>query len=172
MKNKETKQKLLTTGLLLVYLLILTWIILFKMQFSIQKLGHFRSINLIPFHESVIVNNRIEFSEIYENILIFVPFGLYVSMSKSNWSFLKKVIPIASVSLFYEVMQFIFAIGASDITDLIGNTLGGIIGIAIYLVIRRLFKSDFKTNKVLNVIALMGTICIVALLAVLVIVNT
>ena len=168
MENKETKQWLLTTCLLVVYLLILTWIIIFKMQFSIQGLDHLRNINLIPFHESVIVNNRIQFSEIYDNILVFVPFGLYVSMLKSNWSFLKKVAPIASVSLLYEVVQFIFAVGASDLTDLIGNTLGGIIGIAIYIVFRRLLKTDFKTNKILNIIALIGTICVAILLALLV----
>mgnify|MGYP001570799207 CR=1 FL=1 len=172
MENKETKQELLTTCLLIVYLLILTWIIVFKMQFSIQELDRFHGINLIPFHESVIVNNRIAFSEIYKNVIVFVPFGLYVSMLKSNWSFLKKVAPIASVSLFYEVLQFIFKIGASDITDLIGNTLGGIFGIVIYLVLRRLFKTDFKTNKILNIIALIGTICVVILLALLVRVNT
>ncbi|MBZ9693421.1 VanZ family protein, partial [Clostridium sp. M14] len=60
MENKESKQQLLTTCLLVAYLLILTWIIIFKMQFSIQELDHWRSINLIPFQESVIVNNRIE----------------------------------------------------------------------------------------------------------------
>ncbi|MBN1069572.1 VanZ family protein, partial [Clostridium botulinum] len=48
MENKESKQQLLTTCLLVVYLLILTWIIIFKMQFSIQELDHWRSINLIP----------------------------------------------------------------------------------------------------------------------------
>ncbi|MDR5588462.1 VanZ family protein [Clostridium aquiflavi] len=168
MENKESKQQLLTTCLLVVYLLILTWIIIFKMQFSIQELDHWRSINLIPFHESVIVNSRIELSEIYDNILVFVPFGIYVSMLKNDWSFLKKVVPIASVSLLYEVVQFIFAVGASDITDLIGNTLGGIIGIAIYLVFRRLLKTDFKTNKILNIFALIGTICMAILLALLV----
>lgn len=167
MENKGSKQQLLTTCLLIVYLLILTWIIIFKMQFSIQELDHLRSINLIPFHESVIVNNRIELSEIYDNILVFVPFGLYVSMLKNNWSFLKKVAPIASVSLLYEVLQFIFAVGASDITDFIGNTLGGIIGIAIYIVFRKLLKTDFKTNKILNIFALIGTICISILLALL-----
>jgi glycopeptide antibiotics resistance protein len=114
------------------------------------------------------VNNRIEFSEIYDNILVFVPFGLYVSMLKSNWSFLKKVAPIAGVSLLYEVLQFIFSVGASDVTDLIGNTFGGIIGIAIYIVFRRLLKTDFKTNKILNIIALIGTICVIILLAILV----
>ena len=171
MGNKEIKQQSLTICLLVVYLLILTWIIVFKMEFSIQALDHFRGINLIPFHESVIVNNRIEFSEIYQNLFVFIPFGLYISMLKSNWPFLKKVVPVVSVSLVYEVVQFIFAIGASDITDLIGNTLGGIIGIIIYIVLHKLFKTGFKTNKILNIIALIGTICVIMFLALLVIGN-
>ncbi|OOM15785.1 VanZ family protein [Clostridium saccharobutylicum] len=105
-------------------------------------------------------------------MLIFVPFGLYVSMLKSNWSFLRKVAPIASVSLVYEVLQFLFAIGASDITDIIGNTLGGIIGIVIYFVFHRVFKTDLKINKILNRIALVGTMCISILLIFLIIVNS
>lgn len=171
MNNKESKQQLFTTCLMAVYLLILTWIILFKMQFSIQGLVHSRSINLIPFHESVIVNNSIRFSEIFDNVLIFIPFGIFISILKSNGCFLKKTALIASVSLFYEVMQFIFAIGASDITDVIGNTLGGIIGITIYFILHRLFKTDSKLNKIINIIALIGTICVVLLLAFLIIFN-
>ena len=31
-----------------VYFLILTWIIVFKMSFSLEELGHIRSLNLIP----------------------------------------------------------------------------------------------------------------------------
>lgn len=171
MENKQKKTQQLTMGLMIIYLIVLTWIILFKMQFSIEELDHFRNINLIPFYGSAIINNRIEFSEIYSNVLVFIPFGLYISMLKDKWSFLKKVGPIALVSLCYEVLQFIFAIGASDITDIIDNTLGGIIGIAIYFVIRKIFKTDFKTNKILNIIALICTVCIVTLILLLVIVN-
>lgn len=141
------------------------------MQFSIQQLYQFRSINLIPFHKSVIANNRIQISEIYNNVLVFVPFGLYISMLKSNWSFFRKILPIVIVSLFYEVMQFIFAIGVSDITDIIGNTFGGIIGIVIYFVLHRSFKADLKINKILNIIALTGTICVIMLLTILIIAN-
>ncbi|MFA9375830.1 MAG: VanZ family protein [Lachnotalea sp.] len=172
MNNKERKQQLFTRSLLAVYLCILTWIILFKMQFSFQELDRYHGINLIPFHESVIVNNRIQFSEIYNNILIFVPFGVYISMLKSNWTFLKKVVMIAGVSLFYEIIQFLLTIGASDITDLIGNTLGGIIGITIYCILCRVFKINYKRNKIMNSIALVATICIVLLLILLVIANT
>ena len=78
---------------------------------------------------------------------------------------------IAGVSLLYEVLQFIFAIGASDITDIIGNTFGGILGITIYLIFLELFKTEFKANKIINTIALVGTILAILLLAFLVLVN-
>lgn len=171
MENKKTKQEILTICLLLVYLVVLTWIILFKMQFSFKELGYYRSINIVPFHESVIVNGGIEFSEIYDNILVFVPFGIYIGMIKRKWSFMKKADLIAGVSLLYEVLQFIFAIGASDITDIIGNTFGGIFGITIYLIFLKLFKTEFKANKIINIIALVGTILAILLLAFLVLVN-
>ena len=97
----------------------------------------------------------------------FIPFGIYISMLKPNWSFLKKIVPIAGVSLLFEVLQFIFAIGASDITDLMGNTLGGIIGVGVYIVFCKLFST--KVNKILNVLASIGTICIFALVLLLII---
>jgi glycopeptide antibiotics resistance protein len=166
----NNNQKKITAGLLVVYLFVLTWIILFKMQFSFQDLRHltdFRGINLTPFAGSVIVNNQIDFNEIILNVLAFIPFGIYISMLKPNWSFLKKIVPIAGVSLFFEVLQFIFEIGGSDITDLTGNTLGGIIGIGVYSVFCKLFST--KANKILNVLASIGTICIFALVLLLII---
>lgn len=168
---KNNKQKKFTIGLFIVYFLVLTWIILFKMSFSVHNLVGLRSINLIPFHDSMIVNGRVGIQEIIYNIIAFIPFGIYVCMIADNWSILKKIIPIAEVSLSYEVLQFIFAIGAFDITDLIGNTFGGVIGIAIYFFISKLFKSNQKMNKVLNTIALIITILIIVFLTLLIVIN-
>ncbi|MEK4511501.1 VanZ family protein [Paenibacillus sp. FSL K6-2524] len=167
----KRRQKIFTMSLLVVYCLALTWIILFKMCFSFQDLPNFRGVNLIPFVGSVIINNQIDFNEIMNNILIFVPFGIYISMLKPDWTFLKRVAPIASVSLVFEVFQFIFAIGATDITDFIGNTLGGLLGIGVYFVLCKLFKTEIKTNKILNVIALIGTVCFIALFGLLILNN-
>lgn len=159
-KNKNNQVKL-TFGLFIVYFSVLIWIILFKMQFSFNDLPHFRGLNLIPFAGSVIKNNQLDYSEIILNMVVFIPFGLYLSMIKLNWSFWKKIIHIAGVSLLFELLQFLFAIGGTDITDLISNTLGGAVGIGFYIVFSKILKE--KTNKILNILALIGTISIVLL---------
>ncbi|PLR66030.1 MULTISPECIES: VanZ family protein [Bacillaceae] len=166
MEKSKNNQNKITVGLLAVYLFALTWIIVFKMQFSFQGLPNFREINLIPFAGSANVNNQLDFNEIIFNVLAFIPFGIYISMLKPNWSFLKKIAVIAGVSLLFEVLQFIFAIGASDITDFMGNTLGGIIGVGVYIVFCKLFST--KANKILNVLTSIGVIFLVALVLVLI----
>lgn len=172
MKNKkETGSKNLTLGLLVIYLAVLTWIILFKMELNIKLLQNmnFRNINLIPFAGSVIVNGKLKLSEIILNIAVFIPFGMYLSMLDSKISFIMKILPIFAVSLMYEVMQYCFAIGASDITDLLGNTLGGLIGIGLFSVFSRILGD--RTIKILNILALFGTIVVTAFLALLAVAN-
>lgn len=161
MERNKNNQVKLTFGLFIVYFLVLIWIILFKMQFSFNTLPHFRGLNLIPFAGSIIKNNQLDYNEIILNMIVFIPFGLYLSMIKLNWSFWKKIISIAGVSLLFELLQFLFEIGATDITDLISNTLGGAVGIGFYIVFSKILKE--KTNKILNILALIGTICIVLL---------
>lgn len=89
------------------------------MEFDLSLLSrmNLRSINLIPFAESASVNGRVDTSEILLNMVVFIPFGVYLSIIKPKWNFIQKVLPIFSVTLLYEVVQYIFAIGASDITD-------------------------------------------------------
>ncbi len=175
MKAKKESFKSVTGILFAVYLLILTWIILCKMQTDFVQLGkmQYRNINLIPFAGSLVKNGKTDISEILLNIAAFIPFGVYISMLCERWGFLKKVIPVLCVSLTYEVLQYTFGIGASDITDLLGNTFGGVIGIAFYMVLTKLFQncSNETLNKTLNVIFAMGTIAVVLLLGVLITVN-
>lgn len=168
MKSKEYN---ITKGLFIVYIIILTWIILFKLQFDISSLEtmNLRSINLVPFAGSLIINNRVDISEIILNVAIFIPFGIYVCMLKEEWSFIKKVTPIFITSLAFETLQYIFALGASDITDLIGNTLGGIIGIAVFMLLSKILKH--KTIKIINVLALIVTIIVVLFLGLIIIAN-
>ena len=58
------KEQRITTVLLTIYLIILTWIILLKMQVTTEMLPSIRNINLIPYGQSVIVNGRIDTAQV------------------------------------------------------------------------------------------------------------
>ena len=133
------KEQRMTQILLLCYLILLTWIILFKLQLPTDGWIEYRSVNLIPFGASVVIDGAIDFREIFNNVWIFLPFGLYLGVT-------------------YEVLQYVLAIGASDITDVITNTLGGAAGLLLFMGLFRLGKD--KTHVVLNRVALVGTILI------------
>lgn len=170
-KAKKRPSKNLTRFLFILYLIVLTWVILFKMEldFSLLKNMNYRSINLIPFAESVTINGKTDISEILLNVIVFIPFGIYISMLHKPWNFIQKIIPIFCVSLLYEVLQYAFAIGGSDITDLIGNTLGGIIGMILFFILIRMFGRDIIWT--INLVASIGTTVVILFLGLLVYVN-
>lgn len=132
-------------------------------------MGEGRVINLIPLLGSFDAGGVIRFVEIRNNILVFIPLGIYICMLKAKWSFAKKALAIAVLTLAFEITQFIFAIGRADITDVLSNTLGGVIGIGIYALAFRLLKG--RTNKVINVLAAVLTISALLLVALLLVNN-
>lgn len=162
---QSKKQTRWTLGLFLIYFVVIIWVIVFKMSFSIHDLPQLRSINLIPYGDSAIVNQQVDFSEIYMNILAFVPFGIYLAMLKPNSAIVKLVAIVGFTSLSIEVIQYLFAIGASDITDLIGNTFGGLLGILFNRVSVKILKSRQKTNKSFNILATIATASFLILVA-------
>ena len=104
-----------------------------------------------------------------ENILIFIPFGVYLKMLNKNNN---SVILYGFIfSLLLEISQFIFKLGACDITDIITNTSGTILGLLGYLLLVKLFKNKDRINNVLKIIALIVTILFSSLMALLLIAN-
>ncbi|MDD4797384.1 MAG: VanZ family protein [Eubacteriales bacterium] len=152
------KSRNLTIGLFIFYFLALIWVVLCKMQFSLAQVGRFRSINWIPFAGSVIINGRISIAEILANVLVFVPYGLFTGVLMGKSRFLQKFAPIFFTSLLFELLQYAFALGATDITDLLGNTAGGILGIGLFVVLRKRFKE--RAGKAVNILAF----CVAAVL--------
>ncbi|BCN32706.1 VanZ family protein [Anaeromicropila herbilytica] len=169
--NEFNRINKLTIILFIIYLIAIFEIIVFKLELPFSQVGQFRNINFIPFHESMIVNGQVNYSEIIMNIIIFIPLGIYVEMIFSRWSTFHKVIISFLVSLMCEVLQYIFALGASDITDIINNTLGGIIGLLIIKVLIKLFNNRSKVYRFINVVATIGTVVMGLLLAILIIAN-
>lgn len=164
--NESKFQRRLSIGIFFVYFVLLIWLVLFKFQTNLSVLTNHRSINLIPFSETMEVNGRFELSEIIYNILVFVPLGVYLVVLKPAWPFVKKFILCISCSLLFEVLQYVFAIGASDITDLISNSMGGVLGILLGKVFYRLFskKATIIINTIASIILVLAVILLTILL--------
>jgi glycopeptide antibiotics resistance protein len=128
--------KSLARVLLTGYLVILAWLVLFKFSLHFDAVLHYdkRSLNFVPF-------SRASGSpgESVGNVLVFVPFGLLLSVNFKWMGFWPKLLIVLGASIAAETIQYIFAIGATDITDVTTNTLGGLIGIAGYDLIGRYF---------------------------------
>lgn len=165
----KVKKEYFTLIVCILYLILLSWLILFKLATNPEMIPCMRNINLVPFAESVIVNGKIYLKEIIYNILAFVPSGVYISIIKKDWSLSKKAIVVFGLSLLFEITQYIFALGGSDITDLITNTLGGVLGIEVYSLFRRVFKE--KSICIINIIGIVIEICAIGLLVLLVLAN-
>ena len=75
----------------------------------------------------------------------------------------------ALLSLSFELLQWIFAIGASDITDWITNTVGGILGAEMYFVLEKMFKS--RAVLIVSIIGAILEVLFISLIIVLFINN-
>ncbi len=154
--NKKTNLIKVLFG---IYCILLVWIILFKLSISIKEIleiDKIRNINIIPFYYSNEVGFDFHFKEVVENILIFIPFGIYLKMLNKED---KKIIIYGfTLSVLLELSQFVFKLGATDITDLITNTLGTIIGVLGYCLLEKIFKNKEKINNALKILAFIVTI--------------
>lgn len=89
-----------------------------------------------------------------ENILLFIPlmFLLFLSFPKTVWNTSKKkligksIIISFLVSFFIESNQLVFRIGTFQISDLVYNTLGGVLGCLFYFFVRNM-KHTYEKRK-------------------------
>lgn len=160
----KTKNQRLTEVLFIIYLLALVWIIVFKMEFSFADINGMQNLNLDPYSAPARINGEVVYEEIYFNILAFLPFGLYLGILFKKWNVYQNILVFLLVSLSFETVQYIFAIGASDITDVINNVLGGIIGMVLFRLLNFFMKNSHRAHKLINIFAAVGTVLVVIVL--------
>lgn len=171
--KKNTGWKTLLYAGLIFYSAFVLWTILFKYVMPWQLLDEARyfsrSLNLIPFGD--VAAGKFTSLDIYGNVLIFVPMGIYFSMLFKHSKIYQNVIKIVLVSAGLEILQYVLAIGASDVTDIITNTMGGILGIGIYYGIRLIAKTEERTNKFILVCSAVALIFTAGISLLLLVVN-
>lgn len=151
--------KSLPRTVLAIYLLLLLWLVLFKFSFDfvgvVESFQH-RGLNLVPFAGI----SRHTIREMIENFIVFIPFGLLLSASFKRVRLWRKLAVIGALSVIVEILQYILAIGLTDITDVIMNTLGGLAGLLIY----RTLSKHVDEAKLDGVIAIIVAILLALVL--------
>lgn len=146
-----------------VYLVLLAWAVLWKLDVPYvgAAAGLPRPIKLIPFVPSAGAGGSAPL-EVVANMLLFVPFGIYLGLLAPAWQWWKAAGVFVAASLVLETTQHLLSTGSFDTTDIIANTAGGLAGIGLLTLAHQRLQA--RTLDVMTRVCLIGTV--VSLLAI------
>ncbi|GAA1824588.1 VanZ family protein [Agromyces salentinus] len=122
-----------------VYLALLAWIVLWKLEPPYVGEGGLRHVKLVPFVRTA-EDGASAPAEVLANLLLFVPFGLYLGLLRPLAPWWRLAGVFAASSLLLEAAQYLLSIGSTDLTDVIVNTAGGLAGLGLSALARRSFR--------------------------------
>ena len=122
MKNRIENKKALIICLLIIYVVvILSETLIFRKSFEGEHL------QLELFWSYKVID--VQFKQMLANVLMFIPFGLLLSLlDKRVWLVL---LVGFSFSCLIEILQFVLKVGLCELDDVFHNTLGTLIGLLI-----------------------------------------
>jgi glycopeptide antibiotics resistance protein len=148
-----------------LYLVLLAWIVVWKLEVPHIGGGALRQIKLVPFGPSS-CDGASELTEVVANVLFFLPFGLYLGLLAPTWPWWKTAGTLVGASLALEIAQYVLAVGSSDVTDLMTNTAGGLAGLGMLVLARRTLGARAvaamtRVCWIVTVLALLATAIVV-----------
>lgn len=159
-KQRMVLYKEITMFCFIVYILLLYYIVTFQDN-------NYGTNNFIPFREifRYDINSKLFLKNVIGNVLLFVPFGVFVTHYVKS----KGVFPIAILSFIVscsiEFAQSVIG-RTADIDDVILNTIGGILGYFIYKLGNKLMLKlpKFMTGQLfLDTLSLISILIIIYL---------
>jgi len=151
-----------------VYLALLAWVVLWKLEapWIGDAASLERPIKLVPFVLSGDAGASTP-AEMLINLVLFVPFGLFVGALAPTWSWFKAGVAALAASLVLETVQHLISTGSFDTTDLIVNTAGALIGWAIFVVVRRVSgeHTSVVMTRICVIVAALALVAAVAFVA-------
>lgn len=145
MKNNAKKSKHALWGgrvLFLIYIAGLCYFLFFAENYGRIFGQEIYRYNLVPFREIErfwTYRKELGIHSLYNlvgNVLIFVPAGFFIPILWENKrGFLFTVCVTFQMSLLMEILQLVLRVGSFDVDDLILNTLGGMLGYVLLMLV-------------------------------------
>ena len=175
--NSKNLFNVLIKTALIIYVLVLIFGIMIKSIMVEDLVVNFNYLSTFTLKERFIRGIKlIEFYKIeYEigvitktialdilNCVAFIPFGIFITHLFKKNRIMKVILVTFCFSLFIEMFQLVFIIGAFMLNDLILNILGGLIGTILYLIITKKEKY-IVYNVLVSIFIIISTIVFIYL---------
>lgn len=157
MRNKGKRARVFVNIVFILYIFCLLRIVLFKRVTLIElfKYGinpQNRLLYLKPFAGVVDMFNGVySFFSVFQNyvgnLVLFIPLGIIINYFSKKTSYKRSLLYGILLSISFEIIQYIFAIGTSDINDVIMNSSGAVLGCFIYKIILDKSKNRNSVRK-------------------------
>jgi glycopeptide antibiotics resistance protein len=126
-----------------LYFLILLYVCFFSEAYGRTDIPDAYHFNLIPFKEITrfyiyrdVVGVRAFALNLFGNVFAFVPFGLFISILFARKRHFRNILRMTFfLSLGIEIIQLLTRTGSFDVDDLILNTIGGVLGFLLFIVL-------------------------------------
>lgn len=154
LKDKSKLEKIRIT-VMYIYLVGVIFVTILPVDFTLDLKWKYHSsikvtyIHLKPFND-LIMGYRDALKQIILNIIMTIPFGFLCCVLKKNSTIIGVTIKTFLLSFCIEFIQLIMTIfllhhRSCDITDLITNVTGGIIGFILYKAVRLIYSYCLNT---------------------------
>ena len=122
------------------------------------QLTRIDAINMVPFHsirENLSYGHSPVSWDMLYNMVMFVPFGIVYCYYQKTFCIYKAIGLSFLTTLLIEAAQFVFKTGVVDIDDLMINTMGSLVGIFLYIVLRKIlqWKQIGEIHEVIDTVA-------------------
>lgn len=129
-RSRTRARRLALLAMFAIYLALLIWVVLWKLEPPHVGIGGSRPVKLVPFVASGTAAAS-EPIEVFANLLLFLPLGVYLRLLAPSRGPFGATALAAAMSLGLECAQFALGVGSFDTTDIIVNALGGLVGFAV-----------------------------------------
>ena len=155
MSQKQVK-KIRTLGkvLFVLYIFFLLYFLIFSDWYGRTGVSREYQYNLVLFKEiKRFIEYREElgafavFTNLFGNILIFMPFGFFISLASRARGFFMTLFYSFGLSLCVEVFQLLKKVGSFDVDDLLLNTIGGVLGYILFSICNTIRRRHYGHGK-------------------------
>ena len=152
--KKSKKFRIIGKILFILYILFIVYFLIFSDWYGRTGTMDDYHYNLVLFREiKRFWNYREEvglfamFTNLFGNVIIFIPFGFFMPMASKYRSIFSAVFYSFGLSLCVETFQLITKVGSFDVDDLLLNTVGGLVGYLIFVLGEALRRRHVKKKR-------------------------